>query len=226
MAHQHCRSHLLITALSQGFISKSWQVTSTGAFVGLCVGVVLLVMSLELLRRLQREYDAWCLRRDQEAFIAIPSGLTLRPSPASEAGNGPKDAATASSNGADDVPQQQRLNRLTVIHRHIVRSLVHTAQFGVAYFVMLLAMYYNGTYNSSGSTTNLLYRVMTHDESFDRLHHHLHTHRGLSGCTHFQLGPGSDRVRFDAPVATWKLLTVTHRSNIRQEQSDTTGCCG
>ncbi|EXJ63790.1 hypothetical protein A1O7_00125 [Cladophialophora yegresii CBS 114405] len=38
----------------------------------------------------------------------------------------------------------QRMDRRTLIQRHVIRSLGHTVQSGLAYFVMLLAMSYNG----------------------------------------------------------------------------------
>ena len=45
------------------FISSTWHVRSRGAFAGSCIGVVLLVMSLEFLRRAQREFDRYLARR-------------------------------------------------------------------------------------------------------------------------------------------------------------------
>lgn len=37
-------------------------------FAGSCIGVILLVMSLELLRRLGKEYDRYILREYQQAY--------------------------------------------------------------------------------------------------------------------------------------------------------------
>lgn len=45
------------------FIAESWHVRSRGAFAGTCIGVILLVISLELVRRAHREYDAWIFRQ-------------------------------------------------------------------------------------------------------------------------------------------------------------------
>ncbi|KAJ5550912.1 hypothetical protein N7535_001150 [Penicillium sp. DV-2018c] len=45
------------------FLAKSWHVTSRGMFAGSCIGVVLLGVLLEFLRRLGREYDAFILNR-------------------------------------------------------------------------------------------------------------------------------------------------------------------
>ena len=45
------------------FISSTWRITSDGMFAGSCIGVICLVMCLEALRRLQREYDAYLVRQ-------------------------------------------------------------------------------------------------------------------------------------------------------------------
>ena len=124
-----------------GFISSSWRITSSGMFAGSCIGVILLVMSLEFLRRLGVEYDRYIA--GQSRFISSRSRL----------------AATKDSNVAVQEPVSSdeqlqghqhgqacmsRRNARPTLVQHIVRSLLHMLQFGVAYFVMLLAMYYNG----------------------------------------------------------------------------------
>jgi copper transporter 1 len=43
------------------FLSSSWKITSNGMFAGSCIGVILLVMFLEFLRRLGKEYDRYIL---------------------------------------------------------------------------------------------------------------------------------------------------------------------
>jgi copper transporter 1 len=57
----------LITQLTDaaGFISQSWQTTSSCMFAGSYIGVICLVTSLEFLRRVQREYDGY-LRTTRE----------------------------------------------------------------------------------------------------------------------------------------------------------------
>src|SRR4051812_39194195 len=52
------------------FISKSWHVTSAGMFAGSCIGVILLVMALEFLRRSVTEYDRYLARAHREAIAA------------------------------------------------------------------------------------------------------------------------------------------------------------
>lgn len=48
-----------------GFLSSSWHVTSRGMFAGSCIGVICLVIVLEFLRRVAREYDAFIVHRAQ-----------------------------------------------------------------------------------------------------------------------------------------------------------------
>ncbi|KAJ5888379.1 hypothetical protein N7495_008420 [Penicillium taxi] len=61
------------------FISNSWHIRSTGNFAGACIGAILLVVCLEFLRRLGREYDAFVVRRARlrEMYLSgSVSGLT------------------------------------------------------------------------------------------------------------------------------------------------------
>ncbi|KIW25042.1 uncharacterized protein PV07_10715 [Cladophialophora immunda] len=131
------------------FISKSWQVTSGGIFALSCIGVILLVISLEFLRRVQREYDGWIRRTDQKTS-AIATATRHSENGASASYEQVPDSSrkTTTMTGAS-LPERPLLrrrpvDRMTLLQRQFVRSLIHMVQFGVAYFVMLLAMYYNG----------------------------------------------------------------------------------
>ncbi|CAL3963988.1 unnamed protein product [Diplocarpon coronariae] len=112
------------------FISKSWHITSKGMFAGSCIGVVLLVMSLEFLRRLGKEYDRFIFRQHQRAQFALANAATKDK-------NGASCTTTATSKAT---PMPFRPNIL----QQMVRASIHAVSFTVAYFVMLLAMYYNG----------------------------------------------------------------------------------
>nr|KMM66561.1 high affinity copper transporter [Coccidioides posadasii RMSCC 3488] len=115
------------------FISSTWRITSRGMFAGSCIGVVLLVMCLEFLRRLGHEYDRYLAGQPSIFSRRLPTGHNTPPKGV---------AATAGVT----VPQPgfaARPRRRTLLE-HTLRSLLHMVQFGVAYFVMLLAMYYNG----------------------------------------------------------------------------------
>ncbi|KAM0816086.1 putative Ctr copper transporter family-domain-containing protein [Seiridium cardinale] len=91
------------------FISSSWHVTSSGMFAGSCIGVILLVMSLEFLRRTVKEYDSYLVRthatKREASFDGKDSGFDdgFRPS----------------------------------VFQQAVRASLHMVQFAVAYFVML-----------------------------------------------------------------------------------------
>lgn len=55
--------HIKATNQRPGFLAKSWRIRSQGMFAGSCIGTICLVLCLEFLRRLGREYDAFILRR-------------------------------------------------------------------------------------------------------------------------------------------------------------------
>ncbi|KAL1857022.1 Copper Transporter integral membrane protein that functions in high affinity copper transport [Diaporthe australafricana] len=137
------------------FISSSWHVTSSGMFAGSCVGVLLLVMLLELLRRMVKEYDALLVRK--HSMNTATATATI--SDSNNASNTARSQTVAKESGGSgkshDGLHVQPVGfvqgfsdgggrfRPTVFEQ-AVRALLHTCQFAVAYFVMLLAMYYNG----------------------------------------------------------------------------------
>ncbi|KAI9037941.1 high-affinity Cu transporter CTR3 [Aspergillus affinis] len=145
------------------FLSSSWQITSKGMFAGSCIGVIVLVMSLEFLRRVGREYDAFIIRRARLRNQYLdPVNTTSAVSSASgkgpgvgidtrgETGEGSccapdtnTTAATTPKNSYTSQPCQETGFRPSPIEQTI-RALLHMVQFAVAYFVMLLAMYFNG----------------------------------------------------------------------------------
>jgi len=218
MAALEAQRASLLTTSYPGFLSHSWHITSHGMFAGSCIGVIFLVLCLEALRRLGREYDAFILRRARQHQMDLQEtplemktetstaenttkACCLRTDPASKAdGNDVHPEVTkapssqqhhiiplpelssesyssdsqfaATENGAhwplvtpqpqrraisarllrtDAAEQQQQVRSVPreIHHRpfpveQIIRALLHTLQFGVAYIVMLLAMYYNG----------------------------------------------------------------------------------
>ncbi|OCK85691.1 Ctr copper transporter [Lepidopterella palustris CBS 459.81] len=118
-------------------MAKSWHITSKGMFAGTCIGITLLVMVLELFRRLAKEYDRLILQTH------IRKTAAKQPSAAAnsyEDNNQPKNVITISN---QNVPVAQIHFRPTVLQQ-MVRALLHMIQFAIAYLVMLLAMYYNG----------------------------------------------------------------------------------
>ncbi|KAF9696543.1 hypothetical protein EKO04_005523 [Ascochyta lentis] len=116
------------------FISRSWHITSKGMFAGSCIGVILLVILLEALRRAGKEYDRYIVKQHLASHAPVAA---VASSDSSENDSRKTPAATAALS-----PTAQNF-RPSVIQQAI-RALLHMLQFAIAYFVMLLAMYYNG----------------------------------------------------------------------------------
>jgi copper transporter 1 len=114
------------------FLSRSWHVTSNGMFAGSCIGVILLVLALEFLRRLGKEYDRKILREHQQKFKSLPES----PHSSTSSGSG--------KNVSGVVSKAFRGGNATMfrpsIAQQAIRAALHMLAFAVAYFVMLLAM--------------------------------------------------------------------------------------
>ncbi|POR33538.1 Uncharacterized protein TPAR_06232 [Tolypocladium paradoxum] len=102
------------------FLSTSWHITNNGMFAATCIGVVMLVVVVEFLRRMGKEYDALLLRQFQRE-------------------SSKRYAAGAGAFGAAQVVTC----RASVLQQ-LTRSFIHALTFGGAYIIMLLAMYFNG----------------------------------------------------------------------------------
>lgn len=161
-------------------------------FAGSCIGVILLVIILEALRRLGREYDRFIVKRARLRYIYLSdssssssNGLTNGANKQAESQKVPLSGTNGQDGQGDHasdtdsitpVPQQsidakapgkvhQRMKTPTAVAfkdtvpapaqsnfgpyrpsivEQLVRALLHMVQFAVAYFIMLLAMYYNG----------------------------------------------------------------------------------
>jgi copper transporter 1 len=105
-------------------------------FAGSCIGVILLVMSLEFLRRASKEYDRYIIEQAQLKQQAHGQGTINTPD---DNGSGkPPVRVTVTASGGS--ARKFRPN----MFQQVIRALFHMVQFAVAYFIMLLAMYYNG----------------------------------------------------------------------------------
>lgn len=120
-------------------------------FAGSCIGVILLVVSLEFLRRLGREYDRYIVGQFKYQNITAASGQENASMSNSSEGNADNTAksfarvderTTRSHNFGSRDPKAQPFRPSFL--QQMIRAGLHMVQFGVAYFVMLLAMYYNG----------------------------------------------------------------------------------
>ena len=120
-------------------------------FAGSCIGVILLVVSLEFLRRLGREYDRYIVGQfkyqnitaasaQEDASISSSSEGNTNNNGKAFAGVNERTARSRTFGATDPKAQPFRPNFL----QQMVRAGLHMVQFGVAYFIMLLAMYYNG----------------------------------------------------------------------------------
>lgn len=118
------------------FLTSSWRNRTTAMFAGTCIGVVLLVMVLEGLRRAAREYDAYLLRQHAKQNVACTNSSSR----------------TGSEDLKDDgvLVQSSSINGTAIrpftpnLLQQAIRAFLHMSQFAVAYIIMLLAMYYNG----------------------------------------------------------------------------------
>jgi len=107
-------------------------------FAGSCIGVILLVMSLEFLRQASKEYDRYIGRQAQLKQQQQQTADRVAESH-SDNGSVKIPALVASTAPTGSNVQGFRPNVFQQI-----RALLHMVQFAVAYFIMLLAMYYNG----------------------------------------------------------------------------------
>ncbi|EJD45668.1 Ctr-domain-containing protein [Auricularia subglabra TFB-10046 SS5] len=107
------------------FISNQWRISSKGVFAGTIIGIFFLVVAVELVRRLAREYDRHIAKQHAARLEQPSSSEKLAALPMS-----PVNAL--SSQIRPTVGQQA------------IRSTLYMIQFGAGYMMMLLAMYYNG----------------------------------------------------------------------------------
>jgi len=120
-------------------------------FAASCLAVIGLVLLLEFLRRLQREYDRHLLHRsEQRATIDVKKGNTCRISTAEGRGNVRGSCEDPPSSALPLLGDWERSLPLRgpgyspSVFQQAIRSGMYMLQFAVAYLIMLLAMYYNG----------------------------------------------------------------------------------
>ncbi|KAL6856821.1 Ctr domain-containing protein [Trichoderma novae-zelandiae] len=106
------------------FLSSSLQIRNRGMFAASCIGIILLVVSVEFMRRIGQEYDDSIVRQWHRQ-VAVASDRAVR---------GPRGSTTYS---------EEFMFRATPLQQ-LIRALIHAATFGAAYVIMLLAMYFNG----------------------------------------------------------------------------------
>jgi copper transporter 1 len=161
-----CKISMLLNynTVDSCFISSDWQIKSIGMFAGTCIGIALLAISLELLRRSVREFDKYLAKQ----HLARHAAALQAPLSGSSDG-GAKDAAVAGTATGSIPPFRP------TIWQQGIRALLHTAQFTVAYFIMLL-----------GRKTSLETRVWTWANSSICSH----VLQCLHSCQHIPWYPG------------------------------------
>ena len=112
------------------FLASSWHIKNNAMFAASCIGVAFLVVCLEFLRRVGKEYDAYILRQFQRQLRLQQAQISKE---SSNCGVGPV-----------AVSGLQFANFRATALQQLVRAVIHGATLCMAYVVMLLIMYYNG----------------------------------------------------------------------------------
>lgn len=122
-----------VTDFGKGFLADSWLIENEGMFAASCIGVFLLVICLEFLRRLSKEYDSFILRQFQQ-HVASQQARASK--------------SESSCCAADDLPPAAAGPQIVMFRaspvQQLVRAIIHAVAFGVAYILMLIAMAFNG----------------------------------------------------------------------------------
>jgi copper transporter 1 len=113
-------------------ISSQWRITSNAQFAGSCIGIILMAMSLQLLRRLTKEYDARILRDHQRKMENCKPQESKESDLTRRSGSSFSVKMNQLMHSGHD-PGRFRPNPI----QQLVRALLHMSQFMVAYFIML-----------------------------------------------------------------------------------------
>lgn len=133
------------------FLASTWRITSAGMFAGSCIGVVALVVFLEFLRRVSREYDRRVFEESRSLLnIAgtVSSSVSSREdglitAMSDEKGGDKQQVAALHLTETSKGPVNGKFVRPSLVQQS-VRALLYTAQLSLAYILMLLAMSFNG----------------------------------------------------------------------------------
>jgi copper transporter 1 len=129
------------TTIDACFLASSWHVKSKGMFAVSCIGVAFLTMSLEALRRACREYDLLVQR--QWTAHAVAQSKARSQAPAVDR-RSTSSLSSAEAERSNYVVGQQSITLRATFLQQTIRAFLHAVTFGVAYIIMLLAMYFNG----------------------------------------------------------------------------------
>ncbi|KAL8341095.1 hypothetical protein RB601_006956 [Gaeumannomyces tritici] len=128
------------------FLTADWHIKNEGMFAATCIGVLLLVVVLEAARRLGKEYDDFLARSWQRRAAEAAEARRLARDKDPEGGRLAAAALGAcqptAAGAALLAPAEYATFRATP-PQQLVRAVLHAVTFGLAYIVMLIAMYYN-----------------------------------------------------------------------------------
>ncbi|GKZ42336.1 hypothetical protein AbraIFM66951_001419 [Aspergillus brasiliensis] len=119
------------TTIDACFLSPTWHINTAGQFAVSCIGVALLVILLDFLRLMSKQYEEH-LQRQFQRYVAAQT------------------AAVSSDRAQFFCGDSLEEHGPTVLTfrasplQQLARALLHTLQFGLAYIIMLIAMFYNG----------------------------------------------------------------------------------
>jgi solute carrier family 31 (copper transporter), member 1 len=114
------------------FLSPSWKIRSNGGFAGLCIGVFLAAVLLQTLSWASRFYDKRLVRQHQFQAVALATQAVHNA--------GTNDYLTAKNAHGVSPMATFRPNLM----QQTVRTLIRTLRFVLSYWIMLLAVHYNG----------------------------------------------------------------------------------
>jgi copper transporter 1 len=114
------------------FLSRSWHITSKGMFAGSCIAVILLVILLEFLRRVGKDYDRYIIRDHQRRYASASSS----PNASTDDGGRRKNEMGVMMRSFIMGSMSAGVFRPTILQQ-AVRAALHMAAFAVAYIVML-----------------------------------------------------------------------------------------
>jgi copper transporter 1 len=117
------------------FLSSTFHIRSPFAFFLSCFAAFLLVISLEYIRRAQRNFDKYLRARNavqQDEEYALPEETEKKLLP--------------NESGREELMRRLKARTTMVVLEQLLRGLNHTVQFSVSYCIMLLFMYSNGEF--------------------------------------------------------------------------------
>ncbi|KAL5612318.1 hypothetical protein BROUX41_000147 [Berkeleyomyces rouxiae] len=126
------------------FLAESWHITSKGMFAGSCIGVVLMVVMLEFLRRSSKEFDRWLIAQHIAAYAGAGAAAIAAAPRNSDSAASDKAALACGAPAAAAIARPAVPPFRPNVWQQATRALLHVMQFALAYIIMLLAMYFNG----------------------------------------------------------------------------------